>query len=761
MKDNEQNDNVFEKSILKAFAVNPFESYNYKQISAKVGAFDKVAKDLVKATIQRMFEQKILIETQRGKFQLNSKYIDDDLLPQNYIVGTVDMKQTGKAYILPEDFEMEDIFIAPNNVKNSLPGDKVKVRLFPKRKGQKPEGQIVEVLQRARLRFVGRIQINEKMAFFIPDHRSIPVDFMIPLDELNGAQNNQKVLVEITEWHERAKSPFAKVVEVLGMPGENNVEMLSILAENDFPLSFPKEVEKEALKIPLAITSDEIAKRKDFRKVTTFTIDPEDAKDFDDAISFRKLENGNVEIGVHIADVSYYVPQDGAIDKEAYNRGTSVYLVDRTVPMLPERLSNEVCSLRPNEEKLCFSAVFEMNEKAEVVQEWFGKTAICSDRRFTYEEAQNVIETGKGDYSKEILAVHKLANILRKERFNDGAINFESREVKFRLDENAKPIGVYIKEQKEANFLIEEFMLLANKKVAEHIGKKEGSKAIKTFVYRVHDEPNPEKLNTFIQFVNKLGYKMKLGSRKKLADSFNNLFVNIEGKGEENMIETIAIRTMAKAFYSTENIGHYGLGFPFYSHFTSPIRRYPDLMVHRLLERYLHKGSSANVQFYEECCKHASLMEKKAADAERTSVKYKQAEYLSERIGQVFLAKISGVSKWGIYAEIEENRCEGMISLSSFVDDYYYLDEDNYQVIGRRFGKKYKLGDPIQIRVLRVDLAKKQMDFEYVDENAPSRPSIKEKPAKNNGNKNRPSSKDKKADKSKKGKTFNGNKKKR
>ena len=551
--------------------------------------------------------------------------------------------------------------------------------------------------------------------------------------------------MEMTDWPERMNNPVGRVVKRLGRPGDNNVEMQSILADYDFPLEFPAEAEKEAAAIKNP-TKKELEGRKDFRKVTTFTIDPADAKDFDDALSYRKLDNGYVEVGVHIADVSHYVTPGSAIDREAYERGTSVYLVDRTIPMLPEKLCNGVCSLRPNEDKLCFSVVMQLDENAKVHNSWFGKTVIHSDQRLAYEEAQEIIENGaqaikqssNQAVSNAILELHKLATILRGERYKEGAINFESQEVKFRLDENAKPIGVYIKEQKEANWLIEEFMLLANRSVAERIGKVDRAKnkggkpqKARTFVYRVHDEPNPEKLNTFVEFVSKLGFKMKVGNRKALADSYNRLFSDIAGRGEEYMIDTIAIRTMSKAYYSTENIGHYGLAFPFYTHFTSPIRRYPDLMVHRLLERYLAGGTSVSAEEYEEYCKHCSQMEKKAADAERTSVKYKQAEYLSDKLGQVFPALISGVSKWGIYAEIEGNKCEGMIPIGSLKGDYYMLDEDNYQVIGRRTGKCYKLGSPVMIRVKGVDMLKKQIDFELVDEDEDEKPAHNDSKKKN------------------------------
>ena len=711
----------FAKQIIKIFANNPFDSFNHKQVASRVGAHDKAARQLVLTTIQELAEAKILVEDDnKGKYKINPKNINDDLLPANYVVGTIDMKQGGKAYVIPKDADREDIQIAPGNTRHALHGDTVKVLMFPQRKMHKPEGQVVEILQRAKTRFVGVIQLQERFAFLVSSSRTMQVDIFIPLNDLGGAEDGEKVLVEMTDWPDRMNNPVGKVVKRLGKPGDNNVEMQSILAEYDFPLEFPAEAEREAAKIAEPKAKD-FEGRKDFRKVTTFTIDPADAKDFDDALSFRVLENGNYEVGVHIADVSYYVKPGTAIDCEAYDRGTSVYLVDRTIPMLPEKLCNGVCSLRPNEQKLCFSVVMEMNDKAEVLGQWFGKSVINSDQRYAYEEAQEVIDSGKanGVCDEAILELHKLATILRAARYKEGAINFESQEVKFQLDENAKPIGVYIKEQKEANWLIEEFMLLANRKVAEHIGSRKSAKTnapTRTFVYRVHDEPNPEKLNTFVEFVQKLGFKMRVGSRKALADSYNNLFAQIEGRGEEYMIDSIAIRTMSKAFYSTENIGHYGLAFPYYTHFTSPIRRYPDLMVHRLLEHYLAGGNSASAEEYEEYCKHCSLMEKKAADAERTSVKYKQAEFLSDKIGQTFAAHISGVSKWGMYAEIEGNKCEGMIPIGSLRDDYYMLDEDNYQVIGRRYGKCYKLGDPVRIQVKGVDMMKKQIDFLLVED---------------------------------------------
>ena len=719
------------KQILKIFINNPFDAFNHKQVSSRIGANSKAERQEVIRTMQQLFEQKHLVEDDhKGKFKINPKNINDDLVPKSYVTGIIDMKQSGKAYVIPDEEGREDIQIAPNNTHHALHGDTVKVLMFPQRKMHKPEGQVVEIIKRAKTRFVGVIQKQERFAFMVSDSRTMPVDIFIHVDDLGGAENGEKVLVEMTDWPERMNNPVGKVIKRLGKPGDNNVEMQSILAEYDFPLEFPKEAEAEAKKIKNP-TKKEIASRRDFRDVLTFTIDPADAKDFDDALSYRTLPNGHIEVGVHIADVSYYVKPGTAIDREAYERGTSVYLVDRTIPMLPEKLCNEVCSLRQDEDKLCFSVVMEMDGKAKVHNTWMGKTVIRSNRRMAYEEAQEIIETGSvpngstagKPIADAILALHALATILRNQRYKSGAINFESQEVKFQLDENAHPIGVYIKESKEANWLIEEFMLLANKSVAEFIGKpgrsgKTGktTTATRTFVYRVHDEPNPEKLNTFVEFVAKLGFSMKTSSRKALAESYNNLFQNIAGRGEENMIDTIAIRTMSKAYYSTENIGHYGLAFPYYTHFTSPIRRYPDLMVHRLLERYLEGGSSVSADEYEDYCRHCSVMEKKAADAERTSIKYKQAEFLADKLGQVFPALISGVSKWGIYAEIEGNKCEGMIPIGSLKDDYYMLDEDNYQVIGRRHGRCYKLGYPVHIRVRRVDMLKKQIDFDLVDE---------------------------------------------
>lgn len=701
------------------FAENPFGSFNYKQVAHLLGANDKSAKNLVVEAMEELAAKGELEQLRRGKYRANPEKLTSEQGFKASVTGKVDMKQTGKAYVTSPDLG-EDVFIGANNTGHALHGDMVKVRLFPRRKGHKPEGEIIEIIKRAKTHFVGTIEKSLKFAFMISESPNMPVDIFIPLANLNGAKHGEKVVVKMTEWPEHANNPFGEVTQVLGKPGDNEVEMQAILVENDFPLAFSKEVEAEAGRIPIEIPEEEIKKRRDFRQITTFTIDPFDAKDFDDAISYRRLENGNHEVGVHIADVSYYVKPEGKIDKEAFQRGTSIYLVDRVIPMLPEKLSNNVCSLRPNEDKLCFSAVFELDDNAKIISEWFGKTIINSDRRFDYEEAQKIIETGEGDLSDVIGTVWGLASKLKEERFRKGAISFHTQEVKFRLDDKGKPVDVFVKEQKESNFLIEDFMLLANRRVAERIGRKRGAIEPKTFVYRIHDQPSPEKLNQFIQFVGKLGYKMRIGSELSLAKSFNELFDKVHGKGEENLVETLAVRTMAKAEYSTQNIGHYGLAFAYYTHFTSPIRRYPDLMVHRLLQRYLDKKPSVSADEYEGYCNHSSEMERKAQEAERASIKYKQAEYMSDKIGQEFDGLISGVSKYGIFVEIKENKCEGMVRLQDLDDDFYYLDEDNYKVIGHRYQREYKLGDPIRIRVKNIDIRKKQLDYELVSDHTAS-----------------------------------------
>lgn len=706
---------TFVNTILRIFGEHPYKPMNYKQLAKIMGVRDAAGKDVIFQVLENLARDGQLIENHPYSYILNPELISEYGPKPQYVVGTVDMKSTGKAYVVPEDGG-EDIQIASNNTGRALHGDKVRVAMFPKRKSKKNEGEIVEVLERARTEFVGIFSLSHGYAFVVPDRTTMPLNFFIPRGKYNRAKDGQKVIVKITDWPENSRNPFGEVVKVLGNPGENNVEMQSILLEYDYPLDFPKDVEREAGKISDKISSSEIKKRRDFRDVFTITIDPKDAKDFDDAISYRKLPNGNHEVGVHIADVSYYVKPGSAIDREAQQRGTSVYLVDRTIPMLPEKLCNMVCSLRPDEEKLTFSAVFEMNDKAEIINHWIGKTVIKSNRRFAYEEVQTMIEGGDGDFKEEILILNDLATKLREKRMAQGSINFHSEEVKFVLDEKMHPIDTYVKVQNEANMLIEDFMLLSNKTIAESIGKKDSKYHDYTFAYRVHDEPNPEKLYDFIALVSRLGYSMNISTREKLVKSYNALFDAVEGRGEKNLVETVALRTMAKALYSTVNIGHYGLAFPFYTHFTSPIRRYPDLMVHRLIERYMIENQpSVSQSEYEVLCQHASEMERKAAEMERESVRYKQAEYLQDKIGKVFDGLISGISKWGIYVELKDNKCEGLVRYNTFGDDIYYLDEENFRIIGQEKGKIYRLGDEVKVRIEAVDLIKKQMDFTLVN----------------------------------------------
>lgn len=691
------------KMIIDLFAASPKEVLNYKQVGRAVGASTDALKLLVIDALYDLAADDFLIEVEQGKYKLNGIGTTS--------VGKFERRSNGKNSFIPEDGS-SPILVVDRNAGHALTGDKVRVQLLAKRKNKDLEAEVLEVLERADNRFVGTLDVTKGYAFLMTESRLLSNDIFIPKDKLKGGKNGEKAVVRITSWPDKAKNPIGEVLDVLGKQGDNNTEMHAILAEFGLPYKYPENVERTADQIPDVISAEEIAKREDFRGITTFTIDPKDAKDFDDALSIRQLPSGLWEIGVHIADVTHYVQPDDVIDREAETRATSVYLVDRTIPMLPERLSNGICSLRPNEEKLCFSAIFEMNDEGEVKTSRVARTVIESDRRFTYEEAQEIIETGEGDYKEEILKLDSLAKILRNNRFKHGAINFDRHEVRFEIDEKGKPLSVYFKYSKDANKLIEEFMLLANRTVAEIIGKPTNNKKPKTFVYRIHDLPDPEKMENFAAFIRRFGYRLQTeGKKVDISKGINSLLDEVQGKREENLIETVAIRAMAKAVYSTENIGHYGLAFEYYTHFTSPIRRYPDMMVHRLLERYLSGGRSVAEKKYEDLCKHCSSMEQVAASAERASIKYKQVEFLSDKIGQIFDGVISGVTEWGLYVELNENKCEGMVPIRDLDDDYYEFDEKNYCLIGRRRKRRYRLGDPLTIRVVQANLERKQLDF--------------------------------------------------
>ena len=719
------------RNIFKILNEDANQSYNYKQIAAKIGISDTDGKTQILKKLAELTATKKIKEIDRGKYQINED--------RKYHIGTLDLTSNGNGYFICEDFD-DDIFIPSINLNKGLHQDTVKVYTYNKRGSKKLEADVVEVIERAKTEFVGVLQRNKNFGFVVPDNNKMYTDIFISQNKLNGAEDGDKVVASLTDWPDNSKNPFGKITQVLGKPGDHNTEIHSILLEYGLPYEFTKEIEDEAGDLPIEITKEEIAKRRDMRADLTFTIDPKDAKDFDDALSFKKLENGHYEIGIHIADVSHYLQPKTALDDEAYDRATSVYLVDRVVPMLPEMLSNGVCSLRPNEEKLTFSAVFEINEKAQLINQWFGRTVTYSDQRFAYEEAQAIIENCQltdsiapflmpedisiidtsyevsADIVEATLILDKLAKILREKRMKSGAISFDRVEVKFNLDEEFNPTGVYFKEAKDANKLIEEFMLLANRKVAEFIGMDKGRPSNKTFVYRVHDEPNVDKLMALQGIVHKFGYALNIETKESTSQSLNALLKAVHGKAESNMVETLAIRTMSKAVYTTQNIGHYGLAFDYYSHFTSPIRRYPDVMTHRLLQHYLDGGKSPKPDLYEEKCKHSSQMEETAAKAERSSIKYMQIKYMQDHQDKEFLGVISGVTEWGIYVEISENKCEGMVRIRDIKSDYYIFDEKQYAIVGQSTKNMLQLGDEVTVKVKNTDLERKHLDFYLIEE---------------------------------------------
>jgi len=716
-----KSEKTFSEKILKILSKNANKAFNYKQIAAILELDDTKSRNEIIKDLKILAAQKVIIESEPGKYLVKA-------VSQDYYEGTIDMTSRKTAYFICEDFE-DDVFIPTNNLNHALDKDKVKVYVYNRRRGKKPEGEVIEVLERAKSEFVGVIDIQKNFAFVTTANAKMYTDIFIPKDKIGDAEQGDVVIARIEDWPKKADSPFGSIIKVLGKPGEHDTEIHAILAEYGLPYDFPIDVELYAQKIDTSIQESEIKNRRDMRDTLTFTIDPKDAKDFDDALSFKKLENGNYEIGIHIADVSYYLKEGTILDEEAYKRATSVYLVDRVVPMLPEVLSNFACSLRPQEEKYTFSAIFEINEKAQVINQWFGRTVIFSDQRFAYEEAQYIIETkdntipvttsitGKSyvvndDIVAATLKLDELAKILRRNRMNEGAISFDKVEVKFNLNDAGEPEGVYFKISKDANHLIEEFMLLANRKVAEFIGKQK-----KTFVYRIHDEPNEDKLINLQTIISKFGYSINFKSKADISKSLNNLLNEVVGKKEQNLVDTLTIRSMSKAKYSTENIGHYGLAFDYYSHFTSPIRRYPDVMVHRLLQYYLDGGKSVDADVYEEKCTHTSNMEGLATNAERDSIKYMQVKYMQDHKDLEFLGVISGVTEWGIYVEIIENKCEGMCRIREIKDDYYTFDDKQYALVGEISKNILQLGDEVIVKVKNADLVKKQLDFHFIRKN--------------------------------------------
>lgn len=705
---------VIENRIKSFFNNETSANLNYKQVSATIGVETPQGLAMVVEVLEELAIAGVLTETSPGRFKAKKNL-------QCSAIGIFCRRSNGKNSVILEDGDRDGIFVAERNSLHALNGDKVEVHISARRNEREQEAIVTRIIEHKEQVFVGTLRIDKYFAHIITDSKFLASDIVIPMDMLNGAKSGDKVTARIVEWHEDTNTPIGEIVDVLGETGNNNAEIHAILAEYGLPYKYPEEVEQAANEIDARITPEIIAQRKDFRNITTFTIDPKDAKDFDDALSIRKLDNGNWEVGVHIADVTHYVRPGSIIDKEAKERATSIYLVDRTIPMLPERLCNEICSLRPNEEKLAYSCILEMDDNANVISYDICHTVINSDRRFTYEEAQQVIETGEGDFKEEILTLDRLAKELRKARYIHGSVDFDRTEVRFEIDENGRPISVYFKRSQDANKLIEEFMLLANKKVAEFIGKVSGRKKAKPFVYRVHDKPDQEKLGNLSEIASRFGYKLKMTSNVNEAnDSLNKMLKAVKNRPEENLLSMLAVRSMAKAVYTTFNIGHYGLAFDYYTHFTSPIRRYPDMMVHRLLDRYIAGGRAVNVDKLEDECEHSSSMEQLAANAERASIKYKQVEYLGERLGNVYDGIISGVTEWGLYVELDENKCEGLVPIRDLENDYYEFDEKNYCLIGRNSGKRYQLGDKVTIQIARADLTKKQMDFVLVDEENPA-----------------------------------------
>lgn len=695
------------KLLIDFFHAKSGEVLSMRQIFSELRFTTHPQKMLCVDIINDLLDDDHISEIEKGKFRLTNHGTE--------LIGLFQRKSNGKNSFIPEGGG-DPIFIAERNSAHAMNNDKVRIMFYAKRKGREAEGEVIEIIERANDTFVGTLEVAKSYAFLVTENRTLANDIFIPHDKLKGGKTGDKAIVKVIEWPDKAKNPIGQVLDILGQAGDNTTEMHAILAEFGLPYIYPEAVEKAADKIPAEISEEEIARREDFRQVTTFTIDPKDAKDFDDALSIRPLKKGWWEVGVHIADVSHYVKEGSIIDKEAEKRATSVYLVDRTIPMLPERLCNFICSLRPNEEKLAFSVIFDINAKGEVKDSRIVHAVINSDRRFTYEEAQQIIETKEGDFKEEVLMLDTIAKALRQKRFASGAINFDRYEVKFEIDEKGKPLSVYFKESKDANKLVEEFMLLANKTVAEKVGRVGKEKKAKVLPYRIHDLPDPEKLDNLAQFIARFGYKVRTsGTKTDISKSINHLLDDVHGKKEENLIETVSIRAMQKARYSTHNIGHYGLAFDFYTHFTSPIRRYPDMLVHRLVTRYMDGGRTASESKYEALCEHSSNMEQIAANAERASIKYKQVEFMSERLGQVYDGVISGVTEWGLYVELNENKCEGMIPIRDLDDDYYEFDEKNYCLRGRRKKRVYSLGDGITIRVARANLEKKQLDFALIE----------------------------------------------